>query len=81
MNFISAALCGFQANLGKKLLFALIIINLLTALSPAQTNFTGTRKGGSPLSLLCSNSHRMACVDFANRGNTITAVFDSKPSF
>ncbi len=40
MNFIATALCGFKANWRKKLLFALIIINLLTALAPAQTNFT-----------------------------------------
>jgi len=40
MNFISAAIRGFQANLRKKLLFALIIINLLTAFTSAQTNFT-----------------------------------------
>lgn len=40
MNFISAAFCGFQANLRNKLLFALIIINLLTAFAPAQTKFT-----------------------------------------
>ncbi len=40
MNFIAAALCGFKAQLRKKLLFALIIINLLTAFTPAQTNFT-----------------------------------------
>jgi hypothetical protein len=40
MKFISAAWCGFQANLRKKLLFALIIINLLTAFAPAQMNYT-----------------------------------------
>lgn len=40
MNYISAAWCGFQANLRKKLLFALIIINLLTTSALAQTNFT-----------------------------------------
>jgi Transglycosylase SLT domain len=40
MNFISAAWCGFRARLQKKLLFALIIINLLTANAFAQTNLT-----------------------------------------
>lgn len=40
MNFISAVLSGVQAKFRKKLLFALIIINLLTAHAFAQTNFT-----------------------------------------
>ena len=40
MNFNSKDWRGFQANLRKKLLFALIIINLLTTFAPAQTNFT-----------------------------------------
>ena len=40
MNFISAARCGVRARLQKILLFALIIINLLTANAFAQTNFT-----------------------------------------
>ena len=43
MNYISAAVRGFQANLRQKLLFALIIINLLTTFAPAQTNFTQSR--------------------------------------
>ncbi len=49
MNFMSAAFCGFQANLRKKLLFALIIINLLTAFAPAQTNFTQSRFSRFPV--------------------------------
>jgi hypothetical protein len=40
MNFISAALRGFKGRIRKKLLFALIIINLLTTNASAQTNFT-----------------------------------------
>lgn len=40
MNFIPAALGGSRTRSRKKLLFALIIISLLTTFAPAQTNFT-----------------------------------------
>lgn len=49
MNFIAAALSGFSANLRKKQLFALMIINLLTANAFAQMNFTQSRFSRFPV--------------------------------